>query len=71
MIVALAGVEVEDDSQTRTALGFHAGGMDLGDAFVLASAPAGSTVATFDRKLVKRAKKAPGAPAVKHPTDCG
>lgn len=70
VVVSLAGVQVEDDAQVCVALGLHATGMDLGDAFILATAPPGATVTSFDDRLRKRAKKATGVPPVKHPKDC-
>ena len=48
ILVALANAEVEDADRTRSAIGYHAAGMDLGDAFILAFAPPTATVVTFD-----------------------
>ena len=60
IVVALPRTEVEDRARTEAALLQNVGGMDLGDAFILASAPDGATLASFDREFVARASGAPG-----------
>lgn len=54
-VVRLRGVTVEDGQIVDEALRLHATGLDLGDAFLLASAPEGAVVATFDARLVSAA----------------
>ena len=64
LVVSLKGTEVEDLDRTEAALRLHAVGMDLGDAFILAFAPEGATVATFDGDLVAKAAVIPSSTAV-------
>lgn len=56
-VVSLDVAVVEDREQVQTALSHHRDGMDLGDAFVLACAPADSDIRTFDKRFVKKAAK--------------
>lgn len=51
-------VHVEDEDSLGTALSLMSHGIDPADAMHLASTPAGSRFATFDRDLVRRAKRA-------------
>lgn len=57
LVVSLDGVEIEDLDRVQKAIQMHAGGMDLGDAMVLAFAPPGATVVSFDAQFVRRAVK--------------
>lgn len=70
VVVALGKAQVEDAEQVRRALGYFGGGMDLGDAFVLAFAPEGATVVTFDTNFVKRAKDVVGAVPTRLVEEC-
>lgn len=54
----LEHVHIEDEGSIWTALSLMSHGVDAADAMHLASAPAGSRFATFDRDLVRRAKRA-------------
>jgi predicted nucleic-acid-binding protein len=54
VVASLRNVVLSDPDRVREALTFFDAGHDLGDAFVLASAPSGATVATFDEALVAR-----------------
>jgi len=57
MLVALDQAQVEDAETVQQALRYHGTGMDLGDAFILAFAPEGSTVYTFDSDFVRRGRE--------------
>lgn len=70
MVVALGNAEVEDADHVKQALGYHAAGMDLGDAFILAFAPARASVATFDTDFVKRANGLADAAPTRLVADC-
>ena len=59
----LEHVHIEDEDSVGTALSLMSHGIDIADAMHLASTPAGSRFATFDRDLVRRAKRA-GASSV-------
>jgi predicted nucleic-acid-binding protein len=52
----LPTVRVEDPAAVSTALGWTSSGMDFADALHLASRRESARFATFDEKLVKRAK---------------
>src|SRR5580658_6276898 len=54
----LEHVHIEDEDSVGTALSLMSHGIDIADAMHLASTPAGSRFATFDRDLVRRAKRA-------------
>lgn len=70
VVVALSTAEVEDVERVRLALAYHARGMDLGDAFILAFAPAASVIATFDTDFVKRAAFATDTVPTRLVEDC-
>ena len=57
LVVTLDNVQVEGGDRMRKALRLHAAGLDLGDALILAFAPDGATVASFDERFVKRARR--------------
>jgi predicted nucleic-acid-binding protein len=57
-LTGLENVQVEDASAVATAFEFMSHGIDPADAVHLASTPAGSRFTTFDRDLVRRAKRA-------------
>ena len=63
----LAGVpliELENRPAVLQALAWHAAGMDFADALHLASSDTASAFATFDRALVKTAKKVGATPPI-------
>ena len=57
-LIGLENVHVEDASSVATAFELMEHGVDPADAMHLASTPAGSRFATFDRDLARRAKRA-------------
>jgi predicted nucleic acid-binding protein len=57
-LTGLQNVHVEDASSVAVAFELMEHGVDPADAMHLASTPAGSRFATFDRDLVRRAKHA-------------
>ncbi len=57
LVATLDSAQVEGGARMHRALRLHAGGLDLGDALILAFAPDGATVASFDERFVKRAKR--------------
>jgi predicted nucleic acid-binding protein len=57
-LIGIENVHVEDASSVATAFELMSHGIDPADAMHLASTPAGSRFATFDRDLVRRAKRA-------------
>jgi predicted nucleic-acid-binding protein len=57
-LVGLDNVRVEDEESVTTALDFMEHGVDPADAMHLASTPAGVRFVTFDRDLVRNAKRA-------------
>ena len=61
LAVALDNAEIEHRPRCDEALRLYESGLDLGDAFILAFAPAGATVATFDDRFAKRASAMGGA----------
>lgn len=63
----LAGVptiELQDRDVVLRALAWHAGGMDFADALHLAGSAGAEAFATFDRGLLKAAKKVDASPDV-------
>ena len=58
---------VEDRAAVERALDLHARGLDLADALHLARSSAADAFATFDTKLVRRAKKLAVRPPVRSP----
>jgi predicted nucleic-acid-binding protein len=65
-LLGLTNVEVEDERAVSTALEFAALGVDFADALHLSSRPPGARFVTFDRALVRGAKRA-GATGVSVP----
>ena len=55
-LTSLSAVRVEDPAAVSVALGWASSGMDFADALHLASKGESAGFATFDEKLVKRAK---------------
>ena len=63
----LAAADVEDEPGVERALGLAARGLDFADALHLARAGRAAAFATFDEKLLKRAKKLATQPPVRQP----
>lgn len=57
-LLRLENVDVEDESSVLAALGLMEHGIELADAFHLASTPKGCGFVSFDRTLVRRAHRA-------------
>ncbi len=57
-------IEIEDRDAALQALVWHDAGMDFADALHLAASRAATSFATFDRDLIRRAKKAGATPTV-------
>jgi predicted nucleic-acid-binding protein len=57
-LLGLKNVHAEDESSIATALSLSAHGVDLADALHLSSRPPGASFVSFDRSLVRRAKRA-------------
>jgi predicted nucleic-acid-binding protein len=55
-LLGLPNVASEDPTQTRAALGWYEAGLDFADALHIAASHRADRFATFDVKLVKRAK---------------
>ena len=64
LLAGVPTVELEDRDVVLRALGWHADGMDFGDALHLAGSAGAQAFATFDRGLVKAAKKMGASPRV-------
>lgn len=62
MMIGLANASTEDEQNVLTALAHYEQGFDFADALHLSRLPADTLFASFDRGLVKRARKA-GLPA--------
>lgn len=62
-LLGLENVSVEDPEAIRTAVALVHQGLDFADALHLASRPPNAHFLSFDRDLVRRAKRA-GSPAV-------
>lgn len=56
-LLGLANVDIEDLPAVRQALDWHAQGVDFADGLHLASSASATQFATFDRALVKAAKR--------------
>lgn len=56
-ILSLPNVHTEDESEVRQALEWHRDGMDFADALHLASSSRATRFLTFDRDMVKLARK--------------
>ena len=65
-LLALPSVQAEDAPAVAHALQLAGQGLDFADALHIASRPAGATFTTFDRPLLRKAKKAaePGLSAL-------
>ncbi len=57
-LLGLKNVQAEDEAAVAAALALTAQGLQFADALHLASAPTGATFVSFDRALVRRAKRA-------------
>jgi predicted nucleic acid-binding protein len=57
-LLGLKNVQAEDESSVARALDLAARGIELADALHLASRPPGAAFMSFDRSLVRRAKRA-------------
>jgi predicted nucleic-acid-binding protein len=57
-LLGLKNVQAEDESSVARALDLAARGIELIDALRLACTPPGATFVSFDRSLVRRAKRA-------------
>jgi predicted nucleic-acid-binding protein len=56
-LLGLPNVHVEDESSVAAALSLTAHGIGLADALHLSSRPPGATFVSFDRALIRRAKR--------------
>jgi predicted nucleic-acid-binding protein len=63
-LLGIDGVSVEDRGQVVRALGWWAEGLDFADALHLASSPEAERFVTFDRELVRAAKRSASPPPV-------
>jgi predicted nucleic acid-binding protein len=63
-LIALPNVEVGSDDAVNRALEWSQNGLDLADAFHLASTPSDARFVTADRSLVHKARRIPGAPRI-------
>jgi predicted nucleic-acid-binding protein len=66
-LMGLPGVEVEDGDRVRKAIEWHEAGLDFADALHLAFAGPAESFVTFDRNLIRKAKRLSGAPEVRAP----
>jgi len=57
-LLGLKNVQAEDESCVAAALDLAAGGIELADALHLSSRPPNAAFVSFDRSLVRRAKRA-------------
>ena len=57
-LLGLSNVHVEDEESVLAALSLMDAGIDFADAIHLSSRPRGCTFVSFDKTLVKRAKRA-------------
>lgn len=57
-LLGLSNVRAEDEGAVGGAVGLSGQGIELADALHLFSRPAGSTFVSFDRALVRRARRA-------------
>jgi len=57
-LLGLSNVHVEDEESVLAALSLMGSGIDFADAIHLCSKPRGCTFVSFDKALVKRAKRA-------------
>jgi predicted nucleic-acid-binding protein len=63
-LLGLPGVTVEDAPAVARALDWYEGGLDFADALHLASAAGAARFATFDRVLIRRARRLDDAPDI-------
>ena len=63
-LMGLPTVHVESPERVAMALGWYAGGLDFADALHLASSSPAGQFATFDEKLLRRAKMIQGVTIV-------
>lgn len=63
-LLGLPGVQAEEPQRVARALEWYVAGLDFADALHLSFAPSEGSFATFDAKLVRRARKLEGAPRV-------
>ena len=57
-LLGLKSVQVEDEPSLAAALALTAHGIDLADAMHLSARPPGAIFASFDRSLIRRARRA-------------
>jgi hypothetical protein len=57
-LLGLRNVHVEDDASVAAAFALIAHGLEFADALHLTSSPAGANFVSFDRSLVRSAKRA-------------
>jgi len=57
-VLGLKNVHAEDEASLAAALALTASGIDLADAMHLTSRPTGATFVSFDKALVRRARRA-------------
>jgi predicted nucleic-acid-binding protein len=57
-LLGLKSVQVEDEPSLAAALALTAHGIDLADAMHLSASPPGAIFASFDRSLIRRARRA-------------
>lgn len=56
-LIGLPNVTCEDDADVRQALAWHQAGMDFADALHLAASSQATEFVTFDRDMIKAAKR--------------
>jgi predicted nucleic-acid-binding protein len=66
-LLGLAGVATDDAPAVAQALDWYGAGLDFADALHLASSGKASRFATFDRALIRRAKRLGHAPTAFEP----
>jgi predicted nucleic-acid-binding protein len=63
-LLSLQRVSIEDRAVTERAVSWYKGGMDFGDAMIVAASHKSARVETFDRDFARLARKLRTAPAV-------
>lgn len=63
-VCGLPQVVIEDEPSVRRALDWHKAGFDFADALHLAASQQAETFYSFDRELIKKAKKAQTIPVI-------
>ena len=66
ILLGVENFQAEDPESVAAAMALSAQGLQLADVFHLMSRPPGAKFVTFDRALVKRAKRA-GITGIEHP----